>query len=128
MVIALEVSRADKSRVAARVSPLAELLACLHVLAEPDHHPESRTWVEKVRAQLPESLTSDLQRFSPLWARYRTRLFFPLELAPEMAIDDELAALLALDFDAFLPLAANGIAGNNRSEVAGGQVLLDRAW
>ena len=95
----------------AGVSPLAELMACLHVLAEPDHHPEARGWLQRTGAALPDPLRSDLHRFVPLWARYRSRLFFPTDERLNRTLTEELVSLAALPDDQFLPLAADAIRG-----------------
>jgi DNA-binding transcriptional ArsR family regulator len=128
MVVALNLSGVGRGDVAAGVSPLAELMASLHVLAEPDHHPESRTWAAKVMDGVPEGLRADLFRFSPLWARYRTRLFYPLDGRVDRAMEDEIAALAAMDDDRFLSLVANGILGRGAPLRGADEVLSDREW
>ncbi|MFC4943960.1 ArsR/SmtB family transcription factor [Pseudonocardia sp. GCM10023141] len=110
MVIAMRVGE-RRDRVHVGVSPLAELMACLHVLAEPDHHPESRGWRGGIAAELPDHLRSDLHRFAPLWARYRSRLLFPMDTVLGRTLEDELAQLAVLDDDLFVPLAADAIRG-----------------
>lgn len=107
----LDVAGAGASDLVAGTSPLAELLSCLHVLAEPEHHPESRTWLARAGERLPASLTQELRYYSPLWARYRCRLFFPLQGPLGRELYDELDALLDLDLATFVPLAANAIRG-----------------
>lgn len=128
MVIALRVSGARRSDVAAAVSPLAELMACLHVMAEPDHHPESRSWADKMTSQLSGTLRTDLFRFSPLWARYRMRLFYPTSRNLGRSIAEEIADLAEMDDELFLPLAANAIRGRVVDFRNAHDVLTDRAW
>ncbi|RNE59026.1 ArsR/SmtB family transcription factor [Cryobacterium tepidiphilum] len=128
MVIALKLSQARRLDVVAGVSPLAELMACLHVMAEPDHHPESRGWADKMTSQLSDSLRTDLFRFAPLWARYRMRLFYPTSRRLGRPIDDELAELVDMDDDIFLPLAANAIRGRVVDFRSAEDVLTDRSW
>jgi DNA-binding transcriptional ArsR family regulator len=112
MVIAMRVGR-QRHRVHAGVSPLAELMACLHVLAEPDHHPESRGWLGRVGAELTGPLRAELHRFAPLWARYRSRLLFPIDTTLNRSIQDEITILTTMDDDLFVPFAADAIHGRS---------------
>ncbi|KIF75616.1 hypothetical protein QR77_20310 [Streptomyces sp. 150FB] len=111
MVVVLDAEGADASDFVAGTSPLAELLACLHVLAEPEHHPESRTWLARVGGRLPGPLVQELRYYAPMWARYRCRLFFPLRKPLDRTLHDELDSLLGLDTGVFVRLAANAIRG-----------------
>jgi len=110
VVIAMRLGK-RRDAVHATVSPSAELMACLHVMAEPDHHPEARGWLARVSADLDETLRQDLHRFTPLWARYRSRLLFPMSAGPDRSLDEELAALSTMDDDLFIPFAADSIRG-----------------
>ena len=111
MVVTLDVAGARPSDLVVGTSPLAELMACLHVLAEPEHHPESRTWAARTRESLPEPLARSLIQFAPLWARFRCRLFYPLRGPLDRDLGTELAALDTADPAAFLALAATAIRG-----------------
>lgn len=128
MVIALKVSDAQRGDVVAGTSPLAELMTCLHVLAEPDHHPESRRWVDRVVDRLSDTLQADLFRFAPLWARYRSRLFYPLGNKLGWSVEEELASLAQSDDEIFLPLAANAIRGRVLNFRTAGAVISERRW
>jgi DNA-binding transcriptional ArsR family regulator len=97
--------------VLAGTSPLAELMACLHVLAEPGHHPDARVWVERCYRVVPETLRSELFRFAPLWARYRARVFFPVGAPLNRSLQDELTALHGMSDELFLPFLADAITG-----------------
>ncbi|MBO2456625.1 DUF5937 family protein [Actinomadura violacea] len=111
MVVTLDVDGAQASHFAVGTSPLAELMACLHTLAEPEHHPESRAWLARTREALPESLVQELNRFAPLWARYRCRLFLPMRKPLDRELSAELDGLARLDADEFTRLAAFAIRG-----------------
>ncbi len=111
MVVVLDVEGARASDVAAGASPLAELLACLHVLAEPEHHPESRTWLARTGPLLTGPLAQEIRFYSPLWARYRCRLLFPLRAPLDRTLPEELDELTRLDLGSFVRLAANAIRG-----------------
>jgi DNA-binding transcriptional ArsR family regulator len=127
VVIAVRVGR-RRDHVHVGVSPLAELMACLHVLAEPDHHPESRGWRNGISADLPDRLRSDLHRFAPLWARYRSRLFFPMGTVLGRTIEEELAQLAAMDGDRFVTFAADAIRGRAMDFRDAAAVAASNAW
>lgn len=103
-------------------------MACLHVLAEPDHHPESRGWRGRISADLPDTLRSDLHRFTPLWARFRSRLLLPVGTALGRSIEEELAALSAMDDDLFVPFAADAIRGRAVGLPDAAAVVGSRTW
>jgi hypothetical protein len=67
VVVTLDAEAARASDVVAGTSPLAELMACLHAFAEPEHHPESRAWLAGVREKLPDELIQQLNYHAPLW-------------------------------------------------------------
>ncbi|MWK38986.1 hypothetical protein GEV43_36480 [Actinomadura sp. J1-007] len=123
MVVTLDVEGARASHFVAGTSPLAELMACLHTLAEPEHHPESREWLARVRDGLPGTLVQALNYHAPLWARYRCRLFYPVQPPLDRSLPAELDALRRLDPRTFAQLAAYAIRGMTfagAGEIAGG--------
>lgn len=128
MVISLNMEHATRDRMSVQVSPLAELMACLHVLAEPDHHPESRRWVDGVRARLSPPLWAEAFRFGPLWARYRMRLFYPADRREPGSLSDQIAALVSTAADQFVPLAAHAIRGRDLGFSTAADVLADHTW
>ena len=111
MVVTLDAEAARASDVVAGTSPLAELMACLHAFAEPEHHPESRAWLAGVREKLPDELIQQLNYHAPLWARYRCRLLYPLRAPLNRELDAELGTLRALDVERFVRCAAIAIRG-----------------
>lgn len=113
MVVTLDVDGSLPAHFTAGASPLSELLACLHTLAEPEHHPESRAWLAAVRGRLPDSLVLELNHYAPLWARYRCRLLFPLRGPLDRELPAELDTLCRLDERSFVSLAASGIRGTS---------------
>ncbi|HEY3505922.1 MAG TPA: DUF5937 family protein [Actinocatenispora sp.] len=111
MVVTLDLAKARTADLVAGASPLAELMAGLHVLAEPEHHPESRAWLGRVRERMPDSLVTDLGYLAPLWARFRCRLFYPTAGPLDRDLDTELDALSRLDEDTFVRYAAIAVRG-----------------
>lgn len=111
MAIALRLAEFDGSDIHVAVSPLTELMALLHALAEPDHHFESQTVLAGITSNLDASALDEFLALSPLWARFRCRVFFPLKSEPGPDIDEQLNQLLALPLERFVELAAEGIHG-----------------
>ncbi|MPY58381.1 ArsR/SmtB family transcription factor [Streptomyces spongiae] len=119
MSIVLDLGGLGPADVVAGPSALSELMASLHVLAEPEHHPEAAGWAARAAAADP-GLRDELSVFAPLWARFRCRLFFPfLPRTPPLAasLDEELAAIEALPAEDFLELVAPGVLGTSAQPV-----------
>lgn len=112
MSIVLDLGGLGPADLAAGPSPLSELMAGLHVLAEPEHHPEATGWTSRAVASAPE-LRDELSTFAPLWARFRCRLFFPRTLPLATSLDEELASIAELRAEDFLELVAPGVLGTN---------------
>ncbi|MEU8479167.1 helix-turn-helix domain-containing protein [Streptomyces hygroscopicus] len=92
-------------------SPLAELMSVLHIMAEPDHHPEAQRWSHRLGTAIAPSLAHEMSALSPLWARLRCRLLFPLELPLDQPFDDELRQLERLPLEEFVELCSQGVLG-----------------
>ncbi|MDH6629117.1 DNA-binding transcriptional ArsR family regulator [Streptomyces sp. LBL] len=116
MSIVLDLGGLGPADVAVGPSPLSELMASLHVLAEPEHHPEAVVWAARAAAAGPE-LGDELSMFAPLWARFRCRLFFPRTVPLAASLDEELAAIADLRAEDFLELVAPGILGTTAQSV-----------
>ncbi|MFD6169669.1 ArsR/SmtB family transcription factor [Streptomyces coeruleorubidus] len=116
MSIVLDLGGLGPADLAAGPSALSELMASLHVLAEPEHHPEAAGWAARAAAAGPD-LRDELSVFAPLWARFRCRLFFPRALPLAASLDEELAAVAALPAEDFLELVAPGVLGTNAQSV-----------
>ncbi|MER5491637.1 DUF5937 family protein [Streptomyces sp. NPDC002490] len=110
MSIVLDLGGLGPADLAAGPSALSELMASLHVLAEPEHHPEAADWTARATAAGP-GLRDELSLFAPLWARFRCRLFFPRTLPLAGDLDEELAEIGALSAEEFLELVAPGVLG-----------------
>lgn len=98
------------------LSPLAELGAALHVLAEPEHHPLEAEWVSRARAAMEPSLARRLTGLAALWGSYRLRLLFPLAVSASKTLEEELAAIEAMPLDDFVELTAFAVRGGNSGE------------
>ncbi|WP_381795167.1 DUF5937 family protein [Streptomyces niveus] len=124
MSIVLDLGGLGPANLAAGPSALSELMASLHVLAEPEHHPEAAEWTARAAAAGPE-LRDELSVFAPLWARFRCRLFFPraMPLPLTASLDEELAAIAALPAGDFLELVAPGVLGTSAQPVPAAREL-----
>lgn len=126
MVVTLRLNRRPDA-VQVCLSPLAELMACLHVLAEPDHHPEARSWLPRATARIDDRLGSEVSRFAPLWARYRSRLLFPFDRL-ERDLGAELDNLDRLPEELFTGLAADAIRGHALPRDENGRLRPGHKW
>ncbi|NGO08964.1 helix-turn-helix transcriptional regulator [Streptomyces sp. HC44] len=112
MGITLDLRNARAADIHVGRSPLAELMTVLHILAEPDHHPEAQRWARKLLgADLDEALTDEMSALSPLWARLRCRLLMPLAAPLDRSFEDELGHLEELPVEEFLGLCSQGVLG-----------------
>ncbi|MFJ8351542.1 DUF5937 family protein [Streptomyces sp. NPDC094153] len=125
MAVTVDLRRARASDLHVALSPLAELMAVLHILAEPDHHPEAQRLMGEIAAVLDPVLRDELCELSPLWARMRCRLLFPLELPAAQDFAEELQQLAALPLDRFVDLCATGVLGFHSSAFTGCELLKD---
>lgn len=95
-------------------SPLSELLALLHAVAEPAHHFEARKELDRVMNRMHPALEQEFRSLSPLWARFRSQLFFPFSPKPK-TFEEELAELAELPIYTFLELCAESVQGQDIS-------------
>jgi hypothetical protein len=109
MAITLMLSGLDPQAVHVAASPLAELMSVFHALAEPDHHLESQTVLAGLASSFDAGALDEFRALSPLWARFRCRLFFPFDTTPAADLTDQLNSLLTLPLESFFRLAAQGI-------------------
>lgn len=113
MPIVFDVADVRAEDVVIAPSELAELMALLHVAAEPEHHRDRRRELAALRAEIPAPLLNRLRLHAPLWARFRLRAFMPLsDRTRGMAsFDAEIAEVLQLSLPGFFAMAAEAIAG-----------------
>ncbi|MFD3921172.1 DUF5937 family protein [Streptomyces sp. NPDC058595] len=111
MPVLLDLRGAKSSDVEIGTSPISELQACLHSLAEPDHHLEYRSWLMKTDESLSPDLRHRLTQFAPLWARRRCRLLLPLSGPLDASVDTEIERISQLSEREFVEAAAYSIHG-----------------
>lgn len=112
MSITLQLDELDETRLSIEPRQLCELLALLHVIAEPHHHRDRAREIAILKRAMPMSLQRELERLAPLWARLRLRAMMPLSSMPSPAnFAQELKQLAELPIDAFMQMAAEAVAG-----------------
>lgn len=127
MAITLQFAGFDTKDLGVSTSPLAELMAMLHVWAEPDHHFDSSAQIQEIARQLDDRLIAEFNELSPLWARFRARFFFPLASDKNQIFERELAVLAALPLETFVSMAAEGIRGFSKGLPAAEKLLHDQS-
>jgi len=101
------------------LSPLAELAAHLHALAQREHHPQAAPIFDR-----NSDLADEFYRWSPLWATYRGRFLFPAQPVPGRSLAEELADVADLPIRRFAEYAGYAVFGGySRTSLA--QVLED---
>jgi DNA-binding transcriptional ArsR family regulator len=103
MAIAIDVHGVGPGDYRFAVSPLAELCAVLHVIAEPGHHREQREWIDPVVDRLPVELIHELRRMDYLFRTSRPDMFLPDR--PRASITEELDVLDRLSDEAWVSSA-----------------------
>lgn len=97
-------------------SPLAELTAMLHVLAEPGHHPQLAGWAGEVWAGLRPELAERLREAEFLWRSSQADFLLPAWPRPTLA--EELDDVDRIDDDTYVIAALVTTCGTNRVRVA----------
>ncbi|WP_327669067.1 MULTISPECIES: DUF5937 family protein [unclassified Streptomyces] len=113
MPVVIELGPAASRFVAPRVSPLAELCACLHALQTPGHHPASRRWADAVRQDAEPALLDRAAALSPLWGAFRARYLLPLSANGERELAEEIGEIAALPREEFTGMTAQALLGKN---------------
>ncbi|GAA2328462.1 hypothetical protein SVIO_042580 [Streptomyces violaceusniger] len=113
MPVVIELGSAPEHRISTRLSPLAELCACLHALDGPRHHPASRRWVGAVLQGADERLLERAGEWAPLWGAFRARYLLPLTPGPERELEEELAEIARLDEETFTTMTEQALVGKN---------------
>ncbi|MEU3191802.1 helix-turn-helix domain-containing protein [Streptomyces sp. NPDC006992] len=104
-------------------SPLAELTAMLHVLAEPAHHPQLTGWAADVWAGLPPELAERLREAEFLWRSSRADFLVPARPRPTLA--EELDDVDRIDDETYVAAALITTCGSNRVHFAAPSPLAD---
>jgi DNA-binding transcriptional ArsR family regulator len=103
MVTSVDVAGLPADRIRVAPSPLAELAAVLHLLAEPEHHPDLAPAAASMAAAIPAELAAELAEFGLLWVSGRADFLFPAE--PRPTLREELDDVDRLDDERWVSAA-----------------------
>ncbi|MFD9126142.1 DUF5937 family protein [Kitasatospora sp. NPDC059571] len=124
MSLTIDVAGLPPERLRFAPSPLAELTAMLHALAEPAHHPALHGWATATTAALPAGLADRLLEADFLWRSSRADFLVPARPAATLA--EELDAVDRIDDEQWTRAALVTTCGSSRlTHRAAGSPLTD---
>ncbi len=121
----IDTSGLPSERVRFAASPLAELTAMLHVLAEPGHHPRFAGWAADVWAGLRPELSERLREAEFLWRSSQADFLIPAR--PRQTLAEELDDVDRIDDDTYVTAALVTTCGSDRVRFRGASPLTDTA-
>ncbi|MFG3260474.1 DUF5937 family protein [Streptomyces sp. NPDC048172] len=116
MSVVIDITGLPPERIVFSPSPLAELGAALHALAEPGHHPALHSWATATNAALKCDLADRLCEADFLWRSTRADILLPAN--PRPTLREELDDLDTMDDERFVD-AALEISCSRRSYATG---------
>ncbi|MFF0267126.1 DUF5937 family protein [Kribbella sp. NPDC004536] len=123
MTLRIDIGGPAAGRVRFAASPLAELTAMLHVLAEPAHHPQLAGWAADVWAGLRPELAERLREAEFLWRSSRADFLVPARPRPTLAA--ELDDVDRIDDETYVTAALVTTCGSNRVHFGTPSPLVD---
>ncbi|MGF1426536.1 DUF5937 family protein [Kitasatospora sp. LaBMicrA B282] len=123
MSVTIDITGVPPERLVFAPSPLAELTAMLHVLAEPTHHPALHGWATSTTAALRPALLDRLLEAEFLWRSSRADFLLPA--APAASLAAELDAVDRIDDERYVTAALVTTCGANRIGFVPGSPLAD---
>ncbi|GAB2857281.1 helix-turn-helix domain-containing protein [Lentzea nigeriaca] len=123
MALRIDITGLPAERLRFAASPLAELTAMLHVLAEPGHHPQLACWAGDVWAGLTPALAERLTEAEFLWRSSRADFLVPARPRPSLA--EELDDVDRIDDETYVTAALITTCGSNRVHFAAPSPLAD---
>ncbi|MGV9245551.1 DUF5937 family protein [Streptomyces sp. NPDC003710] len=123
MTLKIDITGLPLERLRFAASPLAELTAMLHVLAEPGHHPQLADWAGDVWAGLPPELAERLREAEFLWRSSRADFLVPAR--PRPTLTEELDDVDRIDDETYVTAALVTTCGSNRVHFAAPSPLAD---
>lgn len=110
--VTIDISGLPAERILFSPSPLGELTAMLHVLAEPAHHPALHGWVTATAASLKPELADRLMDAEFLWRSSRADFLVPGQ--PGVTLGEELDAVDRIDDEVYVAAALVTTCGSSR--------------
>ncbi|MET9221118.1 DUF5937 family protein [Streptomyces sp. NPDC003300] len=123
MTLRIDIGGLPPERLRFAASPLAELTAMLHVLAEPGHHPQLAGWAADVWAALRPELAERLREAEFLWRSSRADFLVPARPRPTLA--EELDDVDRIDDARYVTAALVTTCGSNRIHFGSPSPLTD---
>jgi Family of unknown function (DUF5937)/Helix-turn-helix domain len=112
VALTIDIAGAPAERRTFAPSPLAELVAMLHVLAEPAHHPDLQPWAAGVLAGCKPSFTDRLLEAEFLWRSSRADFLVPA--LPRATLAEELDGIDGLTDQTYVAAALVTTCGSSR--------------
>ncbi|WP_328480362.1 helix-turn-helix domain-containing protein [Streptomyces sp. NBC_00377] len=112
MTLRIDIGGLPAERLRFAASPLAELTAMLHVLAEPGHHPQLAGWAGDVWTGLRPELAERLREAEFLWRSSQADFLIPARPRPTLA--EELDDVDRIDDERYVTAALVTTCGSNR--------------
>ncbi|MFD4240275.1 DUF5937 family protein [Streptomyces sp. NPDC058525] len=112
MTLRIDISGLRSGQLRFAASPLAELTAMLHVLAEPGHHPQLAGWAGEVWAGLPPEPAERLREAEFLWRSSQADFLLPARPRPTLA--EELDDVDRIDDETYVTAALVTTCGSSR--------------
>ncbi|MGI5454976.1 DUF5937 family protein [Streptomyces sp. CA-249302] len=125
MTLRIDISGLPAERLRFAASPLAELTAMLHVLAEPGHHPRLAAWAGDVWSDMPPELAERLREAEFLWRSSRADFLVPAR--PRQTLAEELDDVDRIDDETYVTAALITTCGSSRVHFAASSPLADAA-
>lgn len=125
MTLRIDIKGLPPERLRFAASPLAELTAMLHVLAEPGHHPRLAGWAGEVWAVLRPELAERLREAEFLWRSSRADFLVPAR--PRATLAEELDDVDRIDDETYVTSALVTTCGSNRLLFGAPSPLVDPA-
>ncbi|MFI7241630.1 DUF5937 family protein [Streptomyces qinglanensis] len=125
MTLRIDIGGLPSERVRFAASPLAELTAMLHVLAEPGHHPRHADWAAETWAGMRPDLAERLREAECLWRSSQADFLIPGGPRPTLA--QELDAVDRIDDETYVTAALVTTCGGSRRRFAAPSPLADAA-
>ncbi|GAA1917659.1 DUF5937 family protein [Streptomyces durmitorensis] len=123
MTLRIDIRGLPSERLRFAASPLAELTAMLHVLAEPGHHPQLAGWAADVWAGLRPELAERLREAEFLWRSSQADFLVPARPRPTLA--EELDDVDRIDDETYVTAALVTTCGRTRAHFATVSPLTD---
>ncbi|WP_406187028.1 DUF5937 family protein [Streptomyces sp. NBC_01006] len=123
MTLRIDIGGLPSEQLRFAASPLAELTAMLHVLAEPGHHPQLAGWAAGVWAGLRPELAERLREAEFLWRSSQADFLFPARPRPTLA--EELDDVDRIDDETYVTAALVTTCGGSRVHFAAPSPLTD---